>query len=100
MTRRWVPVLVAAASVFGSSGSLAAPIFTAVDEGDWFDPASWSGGAVPTLSDEPLIDNGATATASSASPNYPGAGAPIALQSLAVGSRLDPARPADASGAI
>jgi hypothetical protein len=71
-------------AAFAASSALAAPIFTATPSGDWFDDASWSGGTAPTASDAPVIDYGATATASSASPLYPGGGVrwrPTALRS-------------------
>jgi hypothetical protein len=83
-----------------STQASAVPIFTAPVEGDWFDGASWSSGIAPTTADDPQIDNGATATASSASPLYPGGGAAVEVQSLAIGSRLDATQPVDAAGAL
>jgi hypothetical protein len=66
--------------------ALAQPEFLAPVEGDWFDPARWSSGAVPTAADAPFIVNGATARASSSSPFYPGGGTPVEVESLGVGS--------------
>jgi hypothetical protein len=86
--------------MWAATAASALPIFTATPTGDWFDGASWSGGIAPTAADAPVIDNGAIATASSASPSYPGSGADVEAASLSVGSRLDPAQPATASGGL
>src|SRR5262245_44038974 len=75
----------------------AMPEFVAPVEGDWFDPASWSSGSVPTSLDDPFIVNGATAQASSASPLYPGG--PVEVGSLGIGTS-SPAGLADAGGRL
>ena len=83
-------LLFVAGATFAPAAASAAPFFD-VAAGDWFAGASWSGGAIPTATDSPVIDNGGTATAADAS---------LRNQSLAIGSRLDAARPADASGRL
>src|SRR5262245_42590926 len=92
--------LAVAVALLGSTSSLALPVFVAPDACDWFDGASWSNGVVPTSTDDPAIGNGAKATASSASPFYPGPGTALQAGDLAIGSRLGSASPAVASGEL
>jgi hypothetical protein len=93
---RCFTALVAAIAALASAPASAATIFAA-STGDWFDGASWNTGVAPTSTDDVVIDNGGTATASSSSP---GAVTPIEVNSLAVGSRTDAAQPDDPSGTL
>jgi hypothetical protein len=96
---RRVSAIVGALSALAAPPALASSIFIATPEGDWFDGTSWSTGVAPGAADDAVIDDGATATASSGSPLYPGAGT-IEVNSLAVGSRIDAASPSRVSGAL
>jgi PEP-CTERM motif len=95
-----LPLHLCALTLWLAAAAQALPSFTASPQGDWFDGANWSGGAAPSATDDPVIDNGAFANVSSRSPLYPGGGAAVEVNDLLVGSRLDASAPTDASGTL